>query len=659
MKKIIIISFLFLIVLPAEAQESIRYFLEIPDSQYVPKIVSNKNGKVVLEVNSKLKNAAQINKVFKTYNIYGFYDYFKGTNKATLKNKYIIDLGESDNLEQLTKRFPFYYPSYEKEIVYPSLMENQPMSFTPNDFENPDLLNEINIHNYDDYAQRELTMIRAKEAWSITKGKPYVIIGIADLGFDVEGFNNDPDNPGHEDLASEFVGGLPNYNTINFNNPVGQHGNWVAGFASAATDNGVGVASIGFNTRMIGARGTQVSNLVALANFNPKPKVLNLSAGTESSGGNQGTQDMIDMIRDLDVTLVVAGGNGLGSGPSEDGYYYPASYKNVIAVSTVGNKNEIGSTFLPFDNWKDVHKAFNNSPNVQEVRTHQHNDSIDIVVPAYYPSPRVKTDINHDDPWKDDYRPTGWGGTSLSAPVVAGTIGLMHSVNYCIKPNEVETILKLTAVVVDTIPENLEFYGQLGAGRLDAYEAVKMAKDMADDFGVVEVKNRILYRPWFYKLATAPYKINMFNNEIHKGSKIKFRARNSIEITETLMEPTTGYVDLQIDATLALDCDIPPHFDTSGRTNIENSSNSEGNETEYIVFPTLVKNELNVKNISKGNRISKIEIFDFAGNTVFSTSKIENQETQIKTTQLLPGIYIIKGYGETEEEIFTSKFVKQ
>lgn len=652
-KKIFILSFLLLMALRLEAQESVRYFLEIPNSQYVPKVIVDKSGKIVLEVNSKLKNAAEINKIFKSYKISGFYDYFKGTNKATLKNKYIIDLGENDNLGRLTKQFPFYFPSYQKEIVYPTLTQSPPDTYTPDDFENMDVLENVETYGYE---QNELTMIRAKEAWAITKGRPYVIIGIADQGFDAGGQVNGMYDPGHEDLATEFVGGLPNYN-----NQYGKHGNYVAGFASAATDNGVGVAAIGFNTKMIGARGGTISNLLGMALYDPKPKVLNLSFGSDTSWDyDQQEQDELNMIRDMDVTVVIAGGNGQGSGSGDPStYYYPATYQNVIAVSTVGNKNEIGSTLLPYDNWKDVHLVYNHHTDVQAVNSHQHNDSIDIVVPAYYPSPVLHRDPNHNDQWKDDYRSTGWGGTSLSAPVVAGTIGLMHSVNYCLKPNEVETILKLTAVVVDTIPQNLPFYGKLGAGRLDAYEAVKMAKDMADEFGVVEVKNRLLYRPWFYKLATAPYKINMFNNEIKDESKIKFRARNSIEITETLMEPTTGYVDLQIDSTLALDCDIPPYFDTGGRANNENSSSSGVNESAFIAYPTLVKNVLNIKNVSQGEQISEIKIFDLTGNLVLSVSKIETQEVQIKTEQLLSGIYILKGYSKTKEEIFTTKFVKQ
>ncbi|GAL72662.1 hypothetical protein [Jejuia pallidilutea] len=62
--------------------------------------------------------------------------------------------------------------------------------------------------------------------------------------------------------------------------------------------------------------------------------------------------------------------------------------------------------------------------------------------------------------------------------MVSGTVALMLDVNYCLDPKEVETILKLTAVKIDTLPQNIQYYGKLGAGKLDAYEAVKMAKDM-------------------------------------------------------------------------------------------------------------------------------------------------------------------------------------
>jgi hypothetical protein len=57
--------------------------------------------------------------------------------------------------------------------------------------------------------------------------------------------------------------------------------------------------------------------------------------------------------------------------------------------------------------------------------------------------------------------------------MVSGLVGLMFSVNKCLTPDQVETILKETAVNI--YPLNSAYQGRLGAGRIDAKAAVEMA----------------------------------------------------------------------------------------------------------------------------------------------------------------------------------------
>ncbi|PVW16534.1 S8 family peptidase [Marixanthomonas spongiae] len=639
--KILQLLLLFIVFQFSNAQERVRYLLEIPNKAYVPEVVSENDGVLELRLRGNIESNQRINTVLSSFTVYEFKELLPGTQNSFLKNKYVLDLDNNDDIGNLTNQYSSYYPSYFIEEDYEPLdIPINPIQYTPNDWENPDLTDNIKISNYDDYEQNDLRMIGARLAWEITKGEPSVIIGVADQGFDIE----------HEDFETEFVGGVSDYD-----DQYGPHGNYVAGFASAATDNDLGVSSIGFNTKLIGAKGGSVSNLLLLAQYDPKPKVVNLSFGLDSSY-NQNIQDMVNAIDSLDVTVVIAGGNGEGSGSGDPStYYWPASYKNVIAVSTVGNKNEINSTIIPYDNWKDVHSCYHKDNGV--VQSHQHNDSIDIVVPAYYPSPVLWRDADHTDPWKDDYRRTGFGGTSLSAPIVAGTIGLMHSVNYCLKPREVETILKLTAVKVDTIPENLPYYGKLGAGRLDAYQAVKMARDMKSDFGTVTVSDRILYRPWFYKLETAPYVIKMANNTITDSAKIKFRARAAMEIVSGLYQPEGGYIDLQINPNLT-SCEVPTTTTPSKVGNIKEDNPNDYKEF-YFVTPTLVDSEVIVKSEPFNPNLKTIRVYDFYNQLVYKKSSTKKSETQLNLTNLKPGIYIIKLYNNNNETIYSTKIVKK
>ena len=652
MKNILIFILFFIATTDmSHSQEEVTYYLEIANRDYIPEVENKSDRTLKLKIKDNLRDANKINALLSQCTIYDMADIFSESTSPNLRNKIVITLSKDDDIEDLIKRFPQYFPSYIKEIVYESL--TPPPTYYPNDFENSGLLVNIAVSSYDDYEQNELKMIRAPEAWHITKGNPDVIIGIADEGFDVGDGQSDP---GHEDLADEFIGGI-----LNYNNQYGTHGNKVAGFASAKTDNGLGTSAIGFNTKMIGARGGSLSNLLQLAQFDPKPKVVNLSFGWDGSF-NQYEQNIINDIQALDVTIVIAGGNGQDSGSGNPNtYYWPASYKNVIAVSSVGNKNEIGSTTLAYDNWKDVHDVIDVNHNNQ-LKSHQHNDSIDIVVPEYFPGVRLWKDPDHNDPWIDNYRRTGIGGTSFSAPIVAGTIGLMHSVNYCIKPKEVETILKLTAVKIDNLPQNIQYYGKLGAGRLDAYEAVKMAKDMADPFGTVEVKNRILYRPWFYKLETAPYEIKMTNNDVTGGSKLKFKARNNIEILSGDYYPSTGgYIDLSVNSTLALDC--PPPQPSSGRNNVESKTETnyingavlENNNDDLLVFPNPTKEILN---IGSKDDLDTISISDITGKVIYYIKDINKKELKINMTTFNSGMYFAKIKIKTGE-ITSVKIIKE
>ncbi|MDZ7740643.1 MAG: PKD domain-containing protein [Bacteroidota bacterium] len=61
-------------------------------------------------------------------------------------------------------------------------------------------------------------------------------------------------------------------------------------------------------------------------------------------------------------------------------------------------------------------------------------------------------------------------GTSMASPVAAGAASLILAMNPELTPDEVEEIMKSTAANIDGL--NPGYEGMLGAGRIDAYEAV-------------------------------------------------------------------------------------------------------------------------------------------------------------------------------------------
>ncbi|WP_425077566.1 S8 family serine peptidase [Psychroserpens sp. S379A] len=617
--KIIYILICFLTYNFILAQENPMFFVEIPNSSYILNVTHNSNEKRIAYSNT---GNTSLDILVNTYKIYNVQHEFKNSNKSSLQNIYLVECDDIELMHDLLNQFSTYYPRVEdadRELLY-----------EPNDYGTNG--------GYTVADQVELDFIRAPEAWDITKGSSDIKIGIADTQFMVD----------HDDLKSTLAVVVNNNN-----NPNGyDHGSAVSSIAAGDTNNGKGISAIGFDSYIYAANG--FSNVVDDLSLFPEVKVINASFGSRSSHPPTITPDVYDEIINLRrVVVVAAAGNGApnSSNPSSTDYYTPASYKDVISVTSIGHEDNTWSYGTTGPAWQ----SFYNSHNLLRdgvSRPHQYNDSVDIAAPGYYVSLAVRIGTNVTNGYMRSQ------GTSFASPIVAGTVALMFDVNYCIDPKEVETILKLTAVKIDHLPQNLPYYGKLGAGKLDAYEAVKMAKDMYDSFGTVEVKDRILYRPWFYKLVTAPYEIKMTNNDVTGGSKLKFRARNNIEILSGDYYPQSGgYIDLQIDNTIAADCPPPPT--TTLRKSNSNEDIKNIKLSKYKIVPTVVDREIKI--LSEDNsldNISAIKVYNFYGVEVIAKEYLK--EVPLLDLNILnEGIYIVKLYNLKGENIHTQKIVKK
>lgn len=286
--------------------------------------------------------------------------------------------------------------------------------YTPNDY---------TLTFATDYA---LNLINAEGAWENTMGTSEVEIAILDTKYDLN----------HEELQ----------NTVSFDQggytyPNHYHGTAVATIAAGNTDNGLGKSSIGSNCNLqlykIGF------NEILMATYNGA-KVINLSWSSGCGYSNYQKDIIQEAVNNGSIVVAAAGNGSTCGGPTN--LVYPSAYSNVISVTSVG----------PFDN----HERTIGDP----ATTHQHNPSVDIAAPGYDVGLTVSS---------------GWyltgNGTSFASPYVAGTIGLMLSVNPCLSFYDVKNILQQTAVSIDSL--NPSYAGLLGAGRLDASAAVAMAAD--------------------------------------------------------------------------------------------------------------------------------------------------------------------------------------
>ena len=99
----------------------------------------------------------------------------------------------------------------------------------------------------------DLELINAPLAWSITPGgDPSVVVGIVDANI----------SSLHEDLTGQII------NNIQLGNYTLFHGTGVAGTIAAKTNNGVGIASLAYNTKLFSANtNSYTCSLIFCLNF--------------------------------------------------------------------------------------------------------------------------------------------------------------------------------------------------------------------------------------------------------------------------------------------------------------------------------------------------------------------------------------------------------
>ena len=284
-----------------------------------------------------------------------------------------------------------------------------------------------------DYA---LNLIGAQAAWDITTGNSSVVIGVSDQNFEVT----------HEELVGKVLFYDPT------NTATKTHGTAVAINAAGKTNNGVGKSSIGYNSSL---KLYRMNYNDALAASYAGARILNLS-WTSGCTYNSYAQAAIDEIWNNNTFIVASAGNGTTCGGANN-LVYPAAYNHVFAVTSIG----------PNDNHE---RTPGNASS-----THQHNSSVDICAPGYDVAISAGP---------------GWyltnNGTSFAAPYVSGTAALMVAANPCLTNDQLEAILKESAVNIDAL--NPSYVGKLGAGRLNSAEAVLRASAM----GRLEIMSNVI-----------------------------------------------------------------------------------------------------------------------------------------------------------------------
>jgi len=618
MTRVLFIFFLFLnfIATAQTATDEDRYYFYVTIND-LGNLTFSENGDGTLRLITQ--NESQEANIYNAFKVYEFEPAFPGSRLDHLKKVYRIVTNRVELLGRLWHNFPEKYTKIDQ--FYPN--ED---SFYPNDFGTTSPVTNLGV----DQPLYDLDLINAAGAWGITLGSEKVVMGISDAKIDSTNteFLNRVQYLSYRDIQSGLQCA---------------HGTNVAAIAAASANNAYGRPGICSNCRIVShgyGNFKFVEELVAAG-----ARVINTSWAVCSMGKyHKEIEDRINEMYEDGILIVAGAGNAKDCNREDDyapdDYAYPASYEKVISVTGVHSRfsSHLDSTYIDTEGYtgarhlKDRHAsdfAIVKSGKViakYQKYVMQFNESIDICAPAR--SYLLGNDLCRNE--------TIYGGaTSSTAPYITGVIGLMWSVNYCLDSYETESILKLTSAAIDHLPGNEPFAGKLGSGRVDAFKAVKMARDMKELMGTVHVKGRDFSR-FHFKLRNSPYNIQIEDQVFRDSSSVTFSARNSIVLKPgTRLAPdASGYVKLSIDPSVSTaECfpkpikkyeSVYPEAERSSTNRSTRLYNFEVNYSEVdeqilveVLSATLKKQrgtKFVVKIFTPDNRLLKEEEFSFPEN---------------------------------------------
>lgn len=350
-------------------------------------------------------------------------------------------------------------------------------------------------------SQWHLSKINAPAAWDIATGDPNIVIGILDTGTDwdhedlgmgSDGYQNIWLNPGEDPWADPndpnsgtdgidtdgngFVDDWKGWDFVNNNNDsrdiASPHGTWVAGIASAKTNNTTGVSGVaggfgGPGTKlMILKVANQLETISAVVDdailyaAENGADIINMSFGALQSAALDAA--LKAAYETYGVLIVASAGNCTCSGIScgtngSTTVGYPANNPFVVGIGATAS-SDIKACFSKF------------GPNLEIAAP---GDNI------FSTQPNNTYGDNHD-------------GTSFASPQVAGLAALMLSVNPSLSNDELRTILRNTAEKVGGYDYNWDLTRpghskQLGYGRINAFTAVQAAQSITCSTSVFDV----------------------------------------------------------------------------------------------------------------------------------------------------------------------------
>jgi subtilisin family serine protease len=349
--------------------------------------------------------------------------------------------------EQISVKDAIHWFEQRKDVIYAEEVPTESLHYTPDD---PDF---SQIQDY-------LTAVGARQAWDISKGSSEIILAVVDTGTDIEHpdlaaniFQNPDEIPG-DGIDNDENGLIDDVNGWDFHgsdknpshgNSSNTHGTHVSGLAGAVTDNAKGIASLGFNLKILPIKASNDNGgdfrfgydgiLYAI---DMGADIINCSWGSVQE--SQTYAEIIKMASDQNVLVVASGGN-----TGRNQVFYPAGYPHALGVGSYDHQTNLKSDFSSF------------GPHIELLAPGGNNNT---QLGIYSTLPENNYAVST--------------GTSMASPIVASLAALVKAHNPEWTSGQIRSALVQSA---QTISENNQPYqGLVGEGRINAPLALSMER---------------------------------------------------------------------------------------------------------------------------------------------------------------------------------------
>ncbi len=412
------LTFIFLLLLATNSYFSQEVYPDYQDGVLIFQLKTQETS--VIKSKDKLvdfKKVPFLNELSSKYGIQEVKQLYPNHKSVLLARTYQVEFSQAASVLNFAKDL-----EKNSKIEYAERKELHHSTYTPND--------QYNVNSVSSGVWG-MFQINAEQAWDISTGNASTVIAVVDNAIDIN----------HPDLVNKLVAGHDAVDSDNDPSPCGTnsglHGTHVSGTAAAETDNTIGVPSVSFNCSLMPVKiGNCNGSLTAgyegiIWATDNGADVINMSWG--GSGSSTYGQNVCNYAWNNGSILIAAAGND-----NVSSVFYPAGYNNVVSVASTA-PGDVKSGFSNYGSWIDIA-----APGSSILSCQAGGTSYQILQ-----------------------------GTSMASPLVSSLVGLMKSHALSATNTDILNCLYSSAANIDGA--NSGYVGQLGAGRIDAYQAMVCA----------------------------------------------------------------------------------------------------------------------------------------------------------------------------------------